>query len=103
MDEGQDLQEEHTANKKVTVHKKLIIAVIVIVVLSVVVGLLLFLLKDTDQTTEEPVAETEIEQVNTEVADSIEEVSVNPIDEAPNLNPTQNTNPFEDSYTNPFE
>lgn len=61
-----------------------------------VLGLLSLLLFYPRNRAEETVEETEsVEQVLEETAEAVDVV--------PQTSPTDNTNPFEDTYTNPFE
>ena len=51
-------------------------------------------------------SDTEVEQAEesaTQAPDTIEQVSSNPVEQAPDLNPAKNTNPFTDVYKNPFD
>jgi flagellar basal body-associated protein FliL len=59
--------------------------------------------KESTQTTQITIPETETDISETATQGVLPEINTNPLEEKPDLNPADKTNPFKEVTTNPFE
>lgn len=116
-----DTQEDTSAQTQSILHqsnKVIIIGVSVAVVAVIAIFLFIILKPIPAAEIESPAAEVstesdksesitvdsgEVEEVEIEVADVIDEAISNPVESIPDINPADKTNPFANTYKNPFE
>ena len=74
--------------------KSYLIAAVSIIILLILLGVIYWYVRSGDEV--KVVTETPKEEV-------LQSVSTNPLDNKPNINPVDQTNPFKNIKTNPFE
>lgn len=83
-------------------HKMLFLIGGVAVLLIVIVGVMLYKMGG-EKTRVLPASNEQTVNTAEEALQGIEQISGNPLEQSPDLNPVERTNPFTDVYKNPFE